>query len=349
MKTHRIPRSRRRGFSLVELAVSAAVGMAITGAAFELVRYQARQVGLTSESVTASQAGRASLNLLVEDLAAAGSGVGYTSDGAFGGLRTGAFTVGGAAFVAQDRAIQLAGGAATTDDLGLLSTRGPYATIAAFNSGGSGELCNVPGMPATTLAVMRAEDELAAQSVRMTLGGPQGCSRGACVDGCVSFHWSPDGMFASDGGAWGVSYVGGELAAGLATIVWFVDVDAAGNGHLRRATFDEARSCSVRGPACGDLIAEDVETLQFQVWRFDPLTRTWINATNGPLDTTERLRVDLELVVRSRATNDRTFAPVALRLEEGTCIPGCSTRDGIERRAFRTSVEIKNTGRMRMR
>lgn len=323
--------------------------MLITGAAFELVRYQTRQLGLTSENVTAAQAGRASLNLLVEDLASAGSGVGYASDGAFAGVRLGSFSVGGASFDAQDHLIELEGGATTTDDLGVLQTRGPYATIAAFNSGGSGELCQVSGMPETTLAVMRAEDELAALSVRMTLGGPQGCSRGACVEGCVAFQWVPDGMFTSDGGAWNESYVGGELAAGLSTVVWFVDADDDGIGHLRRAELDGTRTCSSRGPECGDLIAENVETLQVQLWRFDSLTRTWVNATAGPLDTPERIRVDVELVVRSRMRSDRTFAPVPLRLEEGTCVPSCGTRDQIDRRAFRTSVEIKNTGRMRMR
>ena len=59
-----------------------------------------------------------------------------------------------------------------------------------------------------------------------------------------------------------------------------------------------------------------------------------------------RLRVDVEIVLRSE---DETVTPriaVTSKLAPGLCAPSCTTQDGYSRSAYRTSVEILNSGFM---
>lgn len=343
----------RRGFSLVEALVASALAVFVSAAAFAFTQTQTRQVGLAGESLTMTHASRSMIELLREDLRHAGLGVGYRSDATFAGLLLGAFNVNGVAFNSNNAVINLESESAMpTDDVGMVMADGGYATISAFSLAGNGEICAGAGIQTGDLVVLRSEDGMAAQSAIVSILGSTPCSTGFCVGGCQAFTYATDGSFQSDSFAATASYLGGEMAGALKTIVWFVeasDPSRAGIGALRRATFDNRRTCTARDQSCGDLMAEDVETMQLQIWAWDALAANWRNISGGPLPSGLRLRVDLELVVRSRVHSDRQYAGTALRLEPGACVPACGTTDDVERQVMRASAEIKNSGRMRLR
>jgi hypothetical protein len=98
-----------------------------------------------------------------------------------------------------------------------------------------------------------------------------------------------------------------------------------------------------------------------QVWQWNPTPApgAWVNVGQGPLtnptpgEAPPRMRVDVEIVVRAEGTDVKTHPQVTLRLRDGFCAPtpcnaGSPEIDYTERRAYRTSVEIKNAGFMVM-
>lgn len=257
-----------------------------------------------------------------------------------------------------------------TVDVGVTYADGEYATIAAYERAtGQGQIC-VPlsgtlEMDPTELIVMRTQDMLGAVAARMTLNGGAACTDETCPGGCenVTMVQEP-GLFISgpnDGIGPGTNFDSGEIQSDLKTVVWFVRNDPAvpGAGVLRRALFDLNNGCA--GPTadfnCGQAVADYVETLQSQVWEWDPTTNTWVNAGQVPITTDRRLRVDLELVTRSRIPSDRPHRAVQLHLRQGNCLPPTSCValpsspnfvDRYDRRAYRTSVEVRNSGFMKM-
>lgn len=348
------PRKYRAGFTLLEMVVGAGVSMVVCAAAFAFAQHETRVLGLTTNSIDMNQSNRTMIDYLSEDLRHAGAGVGYRTDGTFGGLLLGSYTVDGVAFSAQASRVNIPNNSTMlTDDLGMVIADGARSTIANYSIAGNGQICANSGLTVGELAVLRSEDALAARTVRIDGLSAGTCSTGTCVGGCQNFTWSATGGFSSDTVAAQASYLGGELAGGLKSVVWFV-VGTNGasipGGSLRRAVFDgRTVTCTARNNTCGVLMSENIDTLQFQVWRWDTTAATWRNVTAGPLDTRDRLRVDIELVARARVEVDRNIAPVALRLEAGQCVPNCSVRDKYERRVLRSSVEIRNSGRMRIR
>jgi hypothetical protein len=351
----RAPRKNRAGFTLLEVIIGAAVSMVVCAAAFAFAQHETRVLGLTSSSITMNQSSRSMVDYLNEDLRHAGAGVGYRLDGTFGGLLLGNYTVDGVAFSAQNSRVNVPNASnLVTDDLGMMFADGGRATISDYSIAGNAQVCAGSGITVGELAVLRSEDALAARTVRVgsILAAP--CGAGACVGGCQTLNWTAVGGFTSDALSAQASYLGGQLNGGLKSVVWFVETTNGGGtggaGNLRRAVFDgRTVTCTARNSSCGALMSENVDTLQFQVWRWDVPTASWRNVTAGPLDTSDRLRVDVELVVRSRAESSRPVTPITLRLETAQCVPNCTVRDRYERRVLRSSVEIRNSGRMRIR
>ncbi|NJK88525.1 MAG: hypothetical protein HC923_03415 [Myxococcales bacterium] len=149
-----------------------------------------------------------------------------------------------------------------------------------------------------------------------------------------------------------VSFSRGELFGGYKTVVWFLvedpDPNVPNRGALRRVVFDDdTPTCAARDVSCGALIASNVEALFYRIYQFAPDTG-WALVPDGTFPTDDgRLRVDLELIVRSEdAQAQKTFAPIAADLAPGgprTIPPG---PDRIERRSFRTTIEVRNAGRL---
>lgn len=349
MQQLRPPARARAGFTLLELLVASAIGAFITLAAVAFASQQTRLLGLTSEVLDVSQSGRFAIDRLAADLRVAGAGTGYDEGGRFTGLDLGSFTRGGATFESNNRAIILEGGAATTDDLGLLIANGGYATIAAFNQAGSGQLCSGSGFEDGDVVLLRSEDGISARTVRITSIGASGCSEGVCRDGCESFTWEADPSFTSGPDATSVSYAGGEAAGDFQRVAWFVDAADPSRpnfGRLRRAEGD----CAAADHGCGELIADGVESLQLRVFEWSE--GGWIDrtGTTGRIDSRGRLRVDVELVLRSRQTEpERVHPPILSVLEPGLCLPECGSKDGVSRRVISTSVELKSSGRVQFR
>jgi hypothetical protein len=368
----RVPRRTRagqRGLTLIELSIGVLIGVFLTAAAVAFATHETRLMGVSQDQLDLSQSGRAALDLLARDLSSAGAGVGYGLNGAaagFAGLLQGPFQVDGVSFNTTGAAptagtsLSLSGigpdgreGArisVSTVDLGILSAQGTYATIAAYDAAGSGQLCEGPPgrrtqFRAGELVVLRDAARMAARTARITAGAAGACTQDTCVFQCIPFTFvDAPGWFATDPQADQVNYLGGEIAGGLAAAVWFITDDGAGRGTLRRAVFDANNGCAARDAACGTMVADLAETLQAVAYSWNATDGRWVNSDQQPIRARDRIRVDLELVVRGRGASGRPSAPIPLMLRPGVCVPDCGTTDGAVRRVYRTSVELKNSG-----
>jgi hypothetical protein len=265
-------------------------------------------------------------------------------------------------------------------EIGIRYADGVSATVANW-SPGLLELCRVDddddGNPdAITnqfndpdIVVLRDDSYMTAQVVQISNLNAAPCTYGQCVHGCLSAAYvtwpggAGNATFSTGAAVNSVSYVGGEVHDGYKTIVWFVAADANGFGTLRRAEFDgdPGNTCAAADNTCGGGVARGIETLQMQVWQWNPTPApgAWVNVGQGPLtnptpgEAPPRMRVDVEIVVRAEGTDVKTHPQVTLRLRDGFCAPtpcnaGSPEIDYTERRAYRTSVEIKNAGFMVM-
>jgi len=339
----------QRGYSLLELLVGSSIGVFVTLAGVAFTTNQTRMYGVTTETLELSQASRSGLARLVADLRLAGLGVGYGLDGNFAGIELGTFSRGTAQFGANNFLVggNTQNGTSSnqiTDDLGILFANGRYATVAAFNPAGSGQLCAGSGIAVNDIILLRSEDGLHGRTVRVTSKTAGACQVGQCAGGCEDFGWASDASFSTGAAALTASYAGGEAATGFQRVTWFVErSDPSRTGsRLRRVVGD----CARRDHTCGEVVLDDVETLQFRVYqraRTGWTDRTGGGAVGGP----ERLRVDVELVLASaREVLDAPAPPAQSTLENQLCVPTCGTRDLRLRRVVKTSVEIKNSGRM---
>ncbi len=359
MRTHN---HHLRGLSLIELTIAMAVGAFIIAAAFAFVTHQTRLFEFTRSELDRDRTGRLALDLLVEDLRLAGLGVGYDGSGNFAGLMLGSFTVQGGATFSNDYAIQVAYGAnpnnlvgqytITSDDIGIRFANGAWRSIPQY-FGTSGQVCSGSGFQANDIVLLLAEDGFTAKTVKLTSIAPAGgCSFGTCVNGCDDFTFTADASYASSSGALTASYVGGEMGGAYKTVVWFVDTTGAdsGSADLRRAEVTAQSPCAARDQTCGQRVAYDVESVQMAVLQWDPTTSAWVDQTAAQAITDRRrVRLDLEMVVRTRSSEARVQDPIQLQLEPTICAPApCGARDQIGRRALRTSVEVRNSGRMQL-
>lgn len=280
--------------------------------------------------------------------------------------------------------------ALASQDLGIDVAEGAYASVVAHTgtgqAAGTGAVCFRQGTVFLEgeRALLRSESGFAAQSVILT-----GINQGACPAGvgtanpcpvenqCTSFAWARDGFYDSGGATGGargsaqnVGYLGGQLQGSFRSLVWFVS-QGAFSGELRRGTFDGTNGCPPGGrtAACGALVADNVETLQVAVWAFDPAAANWVRVAPGAAVApvggrvpqslrNARIRVDVEMVVRSPGDSGRPHPAIPLDLVPGAtrqCVPNTSdcpaagiaapNVDNVERRVYRSSVELKNSGR----
>ncbi|MBK8014483.1 MAG: prepilin-type N-terminal cleavage/methylation domain-containing protein [Deltaproteobacteria bacterium] len=349
-RTRRTPAAVRCGYTLIEVIVSMAIGLFVVAAAVSLVTMQTRVQGATTSRIDMNVSANVGINLLKNDIEHAGLGLGYASDGRFPGIRRGTFQVrGGAEFESNDFPLSLTeGGDRPTDDLGILYTEGDLRTIAHFASSFA-EICAGAALEAGDTAVLMSQGYVYAHTISITSIGPTTCTSGQCVAGCDAITWTDDPTFVSDDSAPTATYSGGELAARFKEVVWFVTSDADGAGVLRRAAVTENETCAARDETCGALMAHDVETLQVRVLQWSPASKVWEDRTTETTITDrDRIRVDVELVLRSRTPDEREHDPVSLELESGMCVPDGCQRDRYAREAVRLSVEVRNSGRMQM-
>lgn len=290
-----------------------------------------------------------------------------------------------------------------THDLGILMAEEQRMSI-ANHAGGFGEICDSNNLLPTNqniLVVLRDDSMISGRSAVMQVtsaavlgncsfdpcgpniaGGGQGCRT-------VTFANDPWAIYASDNQAAGLSYGGGEVAVGLKQVIWWVQNDSIAQdshrGNLRRAELGINTQSGVQTlcdatpgnrSTCGGEVAYNVETLQYQVWRYDPTAAPagnatidaqggvgrWIAVAPGPIDpqlatptTKDKLRVDVEIVVRARMPDERIHGGQRVTIP-GLCIPGgtampasaatsCPNPDNVQRRVHRISVELKSSGR----
>lgn len=342
-------RPSQAGLTLIELLVGTTIGLFVVAAAMTFTSHQTRWLGFTASRIDMDQQGRMTIELIADDLRHAGLGVVYDEDNAFGGLRVGSFTVpGGATFDSTDRTFAIGEAQVITDDLGLLMADEGIATIVDF-AGMAGQVCAGGGFESGDVVTMVSEDGLAARTGKLTQIGSEVCLYGACLSGCQTFIFAEDDSYLSGSDARTTSYAGGEMFRGFKQVVWHVAEGPEGRGVLLRAMVTGSQPCSA--PGCGGTAASDVETLQIRVWQWDPETSAWSDRTDAPSVTgLERIRVDVELVLRARQEQQGSQPEIALELSPGNCLPGpCGRQDAIPRRAFRTSVELRNAGRVGVR
>lgn len=342
---------RRAGLTLLEVLVSMALGVFVLVAAVTVAADHGRILGRTTGRLDMYQSARATAELIARDLRQAGVGVGYRPDGTFAGLSRGNFAVpGGATFTADDGPLALEWGQGVTDDLGVRLARGEARTVADFDAAQM-QVCAGSGLAAGQVASLSSREGLHVKSILVGSVSNAVCGNGVCLNGCERVTFTDDATYVSDPGALGASYAEGGVIGGLAHVVWFV-VSGDGRGELRRVSATAASPCASRESGCGEVVARDVETLQVALWQWDEDARAWVDRTGAPgIDDRRRIRVDLELVVRGPA-DDRGQAqsPVTLALAPGRCVPHpCGGGDRAPRWTFRTSVDVRNAGRMVIR
>lgn len=375
-------RRSRRGLTLLELMVGVFIAIFLTAAAVAFAAHETRLMGISQSKLEVSFASRAAIDMLAADLAMAGAGVGHFESGNFAGIRMGPFSIAGCQFNGSGsptvfnpgsplpqgayttialRTVGQGGSIGTsytlpTVDIGIRYADGAYTTIAQYNSAGAGQICMGPGVrfQPNEMAVMRTGDGLAAHTVVVNSNNVAGpCTFGQCVGGCANFIFTPSTDFQTSANTGSLEYQGGELQGGYKEVVWFV-VGNGTTGTLRRAIFDTTPpTCPGRTNALGGSVADNVETVQAQMYQYitDPVVfagaPAWVNVGQTSLGTRFRTRVDLEMVLRSTSSVDRLRPPTRLLLRTNTCVPnnaGCVATpvDYGDREVFRTSVELKN-------
>ncbi len=346
-------RRAQAGFTVTELMVSSAIGLFTLAVAVRVAADHTAILSQTTSRLDTLQSARMSIDLMAEDIRHAGLGIGYRPDGRFAGIIRGTFTVsGGAQFGAQGFNQTLTTGAIPTDDLGLRIASGDLRTIAQY-FGTQGQICAGGDFTVGDTVMLLTREGLHGQTVRLNSLNGGSCTEGRCRDGCTTFTYSVDSSYQSDAGAALANFVGGTMVGDYSEVVWFVVPGASGSGELRRAEINEQNPCAARDSTCGGRVAEDVETLQVGVWQWDDDLAQWVDRTQAAsVDDRRRVRVDVEVVLRGRQDGEQgAHHPIALELDPNTCVGGAcgGSADTYRRSVVRTSVEIRNGGRMLLR
>ncbi|MBX2812342.1 MAG: prepilin-type N-terminal cleavage/methylation domain-containing protein [Myxococcales bacterium] len=376
-----VPRSSRkhRGVTLIEVMIAAAISLILTAAAIGFATQETRLMDVSQQRLEMAQVGRASLALLAEDIRKAGAGVGYDEEGRFQGVLANTFTYGGLTWNGSGTPIVAAESppfskgvhrindytrpkpgatrgkpySVMTHDIGFMYADGAYATVVKENNY-RGQVCD-KGLGSMfsdgELVILRDFSGISALSGRISisLASSGVCN---CISDCDDFLFTPTTDFNSGPGADSASYGLGEIQGGLKTVLWFV-AEVDGEGQLRRVQFDGNTNNCVDRRSCGGLVADFAEALYTQIWRWNTTTNSWEQAGQGPnTETTDRMRIDVELILRSESESDGRKPMVQTKLQVDNCIPGtCGqpSTDGYIRNAYRTTVEIMNAGFMRLR
>ncbi|MEO1227563.1 MAG: hypothetical protein AAFZ18_01570 [Myxococcota bacterium] len=347
-------RSRRRGFSLLETLTGLALGTFVSVGALVLTsnfqRFSHRHVG----EIETSQGLRRALDLMSEDLRNAGVGVGYMPDGTFSGLLGGAFSLpGGASFSANNRAIKTVDGSLLTDDLGVRRALGRRRTI-AYLDGGYGEVCRGLNLAADDIVSVVSRSGLAGRTLRIVSASATTCSRNPCSNGCQGLSFASDPSYLSDPSALSRRFTAGDMFQEYETVVWFIAVDADGFPSLRRVGGAAIQTCAAADESCGGEVGEGVEFIQMAWWRLDS-SGAWVSVSHDSMVQTEDpLKVDVEIVTRTRQDPGvGRSRHVESEIETGLCVPAhcgrTETPDRVPRTVLRTSIEVRNAGRLRIR
>lgn len=361
-------RRSARGLTLVETLIGTTIALILTAGAVTFATQEVRLMEVSQDRIHLARSGRTALSLIAEDVRRAGAGVGYAEDGTFLGLSVGAFDVDGIPFNSEgadsaEGTLELGSHRvnqigrpntgldsydAPTHDLRVRYAAGSYATVVEERML-VGRLCAGPGISFEEEEVVMIRDAvgISARSGRLELGGMETGAGCPCLGGCLPFVFVPTDHLTTGPGATTVGYGFGEVQGGLRDILWFV-LGGPRGGVLRRADVTQAPCMDFE--TCGDVAVDFADALFVQVWRWNRATGQW--APQGqelpPPDPEARIRVDLELVVRSeRQAREGTRQNVVTRLAgPELCLPeGCDEDpDGYARLSFRTSVEVLNSG-----
>lgn len=355
----------RRGFTLIEMMIGVVLGSLIVLGAVAFASQEVRTLAVSGQVLELTQVGRTVIDMISDDVANAGMGVGYRADGSFAGLDLGTTARAGANFQSNNRAVAFDGFATTSDDLVLALADGATASIVSSPRGDlAGQDVVTCAAPADEIRFSVGERVLvrdafglaAASYYVVAVPVPVAACPGGVVceggGGCTTVTLGADSeQWTSDVDAATADYARGQLIGNFRQVVWFVD--DVRNGRLRRHTLTNTpEDCSAFD--CGAIVAEGVESLQFRVRARD--AAGWTDVTAAPrINDNRPIRVDIELAMRARtqdATNMR-HDPALLLLESPTgvpqCLPGpCGTQTLIRREVFRATVEIKNSGYMRL-
>ncbi len=361
-------RQARRGFTLIEMMISVVLGSMIVLAAVAFASHEVRTLARSSQVLEISQVGRAVIDMIGDDLTNAGMGVGYLSDGRFAGIELGATTRAGGNFLSTNRAVSIDGVATNTDDLTLALADGATASIVDAPSGdldGAAVTVCAPapgevGFSPEERVLVRDAFGLAAASYYIGSAARNACPPGVTCQaaGCMDLVLELDpSQWASDADAPTADYARGQVIGNFRQVTWFVE--PTGTGRLRR--FTAARPPPMTPPPdcsaldCGAVVAEGVESLQFRVRARNADTNTWTDLTAAPaINDNRALRVDIELAMRARTpdVNNQRHDPARLMLDSRVgvpvCIPGGCAQTFVRREVFRTTIEIKNSGFMRL-
>ena len=278
--------------TLVEVMVGVAISGLIVLIAVAFVMHEVKMLGISRNVLEMTQSGRISLDLLGDDLANAGVGVGYDEAGNFGGVSLDQFARGTVQFDSTNSSITLISGAVSTDDIGIVMADGGHSTIVEFTIPNDGTMCAPSRMSVGESVVLRTADGLVSRTAEIAQLTQVTCPGTiVCESSCERFVLLPNSAWQSGGTAPTANYEGGEMAGRFRQVTWFVVEDANGVGHLRRVVGD----CADR-TTCGDLVADHVESIQMRVYELDPATG-WIDRTDAlRIDSPNRLRIDVELV-----------------------------------------------------
>ena len=348
---------RRAGFTLIEVLVGITIGVFLTAAAVTFVRFETRLMGINTERLDMQQAGRASLDLIASDVQLAGLGMTLDGNNDFPGLLTGSFNIDTIPFGPSTVTLESGGPSPSiyttpVNDFGVRFAAGEQASIVGWDvTTKQMRICDHPALDVENGDTVIVRDEQYLSSKAVQLGGYAVVASCRCAQGCIDFTWSdpdPTQSFTSYVGADTVDYNLGAAFTDYSTVVYFVLDQGAGTNRasLRRAQFDpdNAGNCTTRDGTCGVEMARDIEALAFQVWAFDTLAAQWAQVPHGsPIPGDQKLRVDIELITRSRQETDSIKNPAQSDILGVSFPPG--PQDRVEREVFRTSVEIKNVGR----
>ncbi|MBI2376760.1 MAG: prepilin-type N-terminal cleavage/methylation domain-containing protein [Deltaproteobacteria bacterium] len=361
-------RLQRCGFTLIEMMVGLAVASLVIMAAVAFARDEIKAMGRGNQSLEMLQTGRAALDLLTRDLINSGAAIGYTMGGEFVGLHTDRATVidlgpnssASAVPFQADNAPGVDpvwGYGVVSDDILIRGTDFSTSTIVAgpplqvdFRA------CNPTLLKPNALIVLRDKVGTTAGVWEVTSFGPGNTAPcPECLQSGLCDTFTPTAL-ANPKLGFGTAALNAFAAestvtSGYHTTLWFMTYGVDGSPQLRRAVDTDC----ARGPACGDLIADNIETVQAAYFRFDSeaIPPDWVQVT-GPINSRDRLRVDLELVVRSRTPDERFHAPIQLALEGaggGTFPPTNPTLTTTQREslkfyriALRSSTYLRNSG-----
>lgn len=338
------------------MMVAIGVFVIVTAAVFLLARGQIRARKQTQYLLDTEQNARVALDSLRTDLQTSGLGIGYSAGGVFLGIQLGPFGA-GAAFDSNDF---VHAGGQRSDDVRLRGATGPARTIAAYDApaaSGTLEVCAGGGFTASDVVLLVSQSYADARAVEVTNVTAAACSDGQCVGagGCEQVDYvDASGTFESDPSARFANYLGGTAFRGYYDATYFVQWNGATPGLYRAEGACASRAACA---TAANLLGEGVESLQVRVLEEDPASATPVDQTANPtyrsalaggITTENRVRVDVEIIARSRTEEPETPpSRLCSVLAPAECYPLGGGTDHFRRRKLQTSVALKNSGHMR--